>query len=150
MASSAALSAAASSASTGCASTGAADTVSAAYTGSACTGCPAAGASGCAAGTGSAGAAGAGSAGAAGAVGRAAARGADGRLGILVTRYNDDNNITSPDRCVIRLARGAFARPARAALTDDARLNTLTRLVPEADGSLVLSLEPNAFVYVEY
>ena len=85
-----------------------------------------------------------------GAVTAVAARGADGRLGILVTRYNDDNNITSPDRCVIRLARGAFARPARAALTDDARLNTLTRLVPEADGSLVLSLEPNAFVYVEY
>jgi len=80
-----------------------------------------------------------------------AAKGADGRMGLLLARFNDDDNITAAECVTLRLANGAkFPATVRTYMTDSTERNTLCRHVAEPDGSLVLRLESNAFVYVEW
>ena len=77
-----------------------------------------------------------------------AAKGPDGRIGILVTRYNDDNNVIYCKQVNIRLAKGSLAG-ARSFLTDRNTLFTERPCHERADGSLWLLMEPNSFVWIE-
>ena len=79
----------------------------------------------------------------------AAAKSADGRLGVLIVRYNEDNNVTSPVRIRVALASGASLASADCHLTDDRRIFTRTPLARNADGSADLVLRPNSFAFVE-
>ena len=77
-----------------------------------------------------------------------AARGADGRLGILVARFSNDNNVIVPRRMRIRV-NGASPAGARAYMTDYASLYTEFRPSVDADGTVSFAQEPDSFVYVE-
>jgi len=73
-----------------------------------------------------------------------------GKLGLLITRFVDDDNVTAPEKVTVRLAKGAFAGVVRYAVTDLFHSGSTMTALPEKDGSLVLSMEPNSFVYVEH
>lgn len=80
-----------------------------------------------------------------------AAKGGNGSMGLLLARYNDNDNVTSPERIQVRLAGSRRFPPAlRIYTTDSWNHNTMSRIGPGSDGSLSLVLEPNAFVYVEW
>jgi hypothetical protein len=78
-----------------------------------------------------------------------AAKGRDGSLGILVTRFMDDDNITAPEKVSVRLAKGGFAGRVRAYVTDGVRLHSPVPLVPNPQGEVSFNLAPNAFTYIE-
>ena len=77
----------------------------------------------------------------------AAARDDAGRLGVLVVRYTDDDNDVKPKEVTVRLAGGAFRNP-RCRMTD-ADLAASESPVRADGAALTLTLEPNAFVYIE-
>jgi len=77
-----------------------------------------------------------------------AAKGPDGKLGLLIVRYNDDNNMIYCKQVNVRLAAGSLAG-ARSFLTDRNTLFTERPCHENADGSLWLVMEPNAFVWIE-
>ena len=79
-----------------------------------------------------------------------AARGADGRLGILVSRYNDDDNVTSRKIVSVKLDSGSFDSRVRCHITDDFNMFTEYPVALQADGTLALALEPRSFVMVEF
>ena len=73
-----------------------------------------------------------------------------GRLGVMVVRYTDDDNLTASEKLTVRILAGrAFGAETMVLRTDDTRANSCVWKDPEADGSLVLSLPPNSFVYIE-
>ena len=76
----------------------------------------------------------------------AAAVGQDGRLGLLVARYNNDDNVSTPE--AVALALPAGRRPV-CHLTDATRLYTETPLAQNDAGEWVLTLKPNAFAFIE-
>lgn len=78
-----------------------------------------------------------------------AARNEDGRLGLFVVRYNEDNNVTSPARVTVRLASRKSFAGATLHVTDDCCVNTWMPFVPNADGSVDLILHPCSFAYLE-
>ena len=79
-----------------------------------------------------------------------AARGTDGRIGFLVARYDEDNNVTRPVRITLRRASGGSFAKATCHLTDEFRTYTETPLELNADGSADLELRPRSFAYVEF
>lgn len=78
-----------------------------------------------------------------------AAKGADGKLGILVTRFADDDNITAAEKVTLRLGSGVFEGRVRAYVTDMHHLHSATHLFLEADGSVTFNLLPNSFAFIE-
>ena len=75
----------------------------------------------------------------------------NGRHGaVLVSRYNVDNNVTWNRPVRIRLAGGAKFGKVRCHLTDAWRTYTEVPLEAGPDGSVVLSLEPCSFAFVEW
>ena len=79
-----------------------------------------------------------------------AARGEDGRIGLLLARYSEDNNVTRPERVTLRLASARSLADARCHLSDDFRLFTDVPLDINADGSADVELRPNSFALVEW
>lgn len=79
-----------------------------------------------------------------------AARGADGRLGILVSRYVMDDNITAVKDVTVRLADGNFNDAVRCHIADEFNMYTEFPIALQADGTLLLPLEPYSFVYIEF
>ena len=73
----------------------------------------------------------------------------EGKVGVLVTRYCDDDNVTAPEKVTLRLGKGAFSGIVRHFVTDAFHSGSAMTVLPEKDGSLVLSMEPNSFDYVE-
>lgn len=84
-----------------------------------------------------------------GAVTAVAAKGRDGNLGILVTRFADDGNVTAPEKVAVRLAKGGFSGRVRAYVTDGVRLQSPVPLEPDHRGVASFDLAPNAFAYIE-
>ena len=80
-----------------------------------------------------------------------AARNAEGRLGILVSRYVMDDNITAVKDVVVKLADGSkFDERVRCHITDPFSMYTEYPVALQPDGTLLLALEPDSFVYIEY
>ena len=78
-----------------------------------------------------------------------AAKGRDGGLGIFVSRFTDDDNITAPEHVTVRLAKGGFSGRVRAYVTDGVRLHSPIHLTPDHTGAVSFGLAPNAFAYIE-
>ena len=79
-----------------------------------------------------------------------AARNAEGRLGILVSRYVLDDNITSVKDVTVRLSEGKFDEKVRCHITDPYNMYTEYPVALQPDGTLVLAMDPNSFVFVEF
>lgn len=79
-----------------------------------------------------------------------AARNDEGRLGILVSRYTMDNNLTSAMNVTVSLASGKFDRSVRCHITDQFNMYTEYPVALQPDGTLLLSLEPDSFVFIEF
>ena len=78
-----------------------------------------------------------------------AARGADGRIGILLCRYTYDNNVVAAEDYVIRRADGKPFGEAIGHLTDFARTYTEIPVERAKDGALRIQLYPDSFVFIE-
>ena len=78
-----------------------------------------------------------------------AARGADGRLGILVSRYVMDDNITAVKDVTVSLEGGKFNESVRCHITDPFSMNTEFPVALQPDGTLLLPLQPDSFVFIE-
>ena len=78
-----------------------------------------------------------------------AARNAEGRLGVFIVRYDEDNNVTSPIRLTVRRASGKPLTDATLHLTDDWRIHTESYFEGNADGSIDLTLHPCSFAFLE-
>ena len=78
-----------------------------------------------------------------------AAKGADGRCAVLVTRYSDDDNVSDTGLCTIRVL-GQDLSKARCHLTDAVR--TYTEIPPSinADGSVTIRMQPLSFALIEW
>lgn len=77
-----------------------------------------------------------------------AARGTDGRLGILVTRYNESLDVVSLKKVNVRLDNGAFKK-VRCHLTDAGMLFSEYPVRIAEDGSVNLVMEACSFVFIE-
>ena len=73
----------------------------------------------------------------------------DGKLGVLVTRYTDDDNRVAPESVKVVLPHGAFAGVVRGFVTDRFHAGAAKTFLSEKDGTLILSMLPNSFVYIE-
>ena len=73
----------------------------------------------------------------------------NGRTGVLVTRYTDDDNRVSPVSVRVFLPTGASGDIVRGFVTDGFHAGAAKTFLPESDGSLILSMLPNSFVYLE-
>ena len=78
-----------------------------------------------------------------------AARNAQGKLGILVSRYCLDDNVTAVQDVTVRLAGGAFDQQVRCHITDQFNMYTEYPVALQQDGSLELALQPHSFVFIE-
>ena len=78
-----------------------------------------------------------------------AAKGPDGGLGVLISRFADDNNVTVSEKTTVRLAKGRFSGRMRGYLTDGIRMHSPLHLVPGSDGAVSFVLPPNSFMYIE-
>lgn len=74
----------------------------------------------------------------------------NGKRAVLITRYNEDNNITANVRVIVRLASGESLGGVRCLLTDDYRTFTDTGFEKNTDGSIELVLRPNSFAFLEW
>ena len=79
-----------------------------------------------------------------------AARGADGHLGILVSRYVMDDNITAVQDVTVSLSEGRFDSSVRCHITDPFSMYTELPVALQPDGTLILPLQPHSFVYIEF
>ena len=79
-----------------------------------------------------------------------AARNAEGRLGILVSRYVLDDNITAARDVAVRLDSGKFDESVRCHITDPFNMYTEYPLALQPDGTLLLSMDPDSFVLIEF
>ena len=79
-----------------------------------------------------------------------AARDADGHLGILVSRYVLDDNITAVKDVTVSLAGGKFDEKVRCHIADQFNMYTEYPIALQPDGTLLLSMDPNSFVFVEF
>ena len=70
-------------------------------------------------------------------------------LGVLVVRFDHDLNVIVP-RCVDLHVNGRPVVGVRAHMTDYASLYTEFRPVVKAEDTVSFTLEPNAFVYLEF
>lgn len=73
-----------------------------------------------------------------------------GQFGLVLARFCDDNNRTAAERVTVRLSGNwCPTSKIRAYLTDEFHLGSIFPLVPESDGAIGFSLEPNAFIQIE-
>lgn len=79
-----------------------------------------------------------------------AARDAEGHIGILVSRYVMDDNITAVKDVTLRLAGGKFDRKVRCHVTDQFNMYTEYPVALQPDGTLLLSMQPHSFVFIEF
>ena len=79
-----------------------------------------------------------------------AARNASGRLGILVSRYCQDDNITATKDITVSLAAGKFDENVRCHITDQFNMYTEYPVALQPDGTLNLAMEPHSFVFIEF
>ena len=79
-----------------------------------------------------------------------AARGTDGHLGILVSRYVMDDNITAVQDVTVSLSEGKFDEKVRCHITDPFSMYTELPVALQPDGTLVLPMQPHSFVYIEF
>lgn len=78
-----------------------------------------------------------------------AAKGKDGRLGVFVVRYHDNNNLVDTRRVTLSLPKGRSFAKARCLLTDAVRTHTETPLILNADGTASVKMQPNSFAFIE-
>ena len=78
-----------------------------------------------------------------------AARDAEGRLGILVSRYVLDDNVTAVKDVTVSLAGGKFDGKVRCHVTDQFNMYTEYPVALQPDGTLLLSMQPHSFVFIE-
>lgn len=78
-----------------------------------------------------------------------AARDNEGHLGVLVSRYTLDDNVTSNRNVTVRLASGSFGSSVRCHITDRFNMYTEYPVALQPDGTLILGLEPDSFVFIE-
>ncbi|MBQ7269662.1 MAG: hypothetical protein IJS62_07430, partial [Bacteroidales bacterium] len=71
------------------------------------------------------------------------------RLGILVSRYVLDDNITAVKDVTVRLDGGAFDGKVRCHITDEFNMYTEYPVALQEDGTLLLQLYPHSFVFIE-
>lgn len=67
-----------------------------------------------------------------------------------VSRYVLDDNITAPMDVTVRLASGSFDGKVRCHITDQFNMYTEYPVALQPDGTLLLSLQPDSFVFVEF
>ena len=79
-----------------------------------------------------------------------AARSDSGRLGILVSRYVMDDNITSVKNVKVSLDCGKFDENVRCHLTDPFSMYTEYPVALQPDGTLLLEMQPHSFVFIEF
>ena len=79
-----------------------------------------------------------------------AARDAEGHLGILVSRYVLDDNITAVKDVTVSLADGKFDGKVRCHIADQFNMYTEYPVALQPDGTLVLAMDTNSFVLIEY
>ena len=72
----------------------------------------------------------------------------DGHLGMLLTRYNDDDNVSAPVNVSVRLP-GFKAGALSCHVTDETRMFTQVPLSLRDGGEFSLSMKPNSFAYIE-
>jgi len=77
-----------------------------------------------------------------------AAKDGNGRLGVLVVRFCQDDNAAETRLVTVRLESGTFAG-AKSYFTDRLRAFTAADVRPEPDGTVVLKMTPNSFVFIE-
>ena len=75
---------------------------------------------------------------------------ASGHLGILVSRYVQDDNITAVKDVTVRLSSGSFDEKVRCHITDPFNMYTEYPVALQPDGTLLLPLQPNSFVFIEF
>lgn len=78
-----------------------------------------------------------------------AARDNEGHIGVLVSRYTLDDNVTSNRNVTVRLASGSFGSSVRCHITDRFNMYTEYPVALQPDGTLILGLEPDSFVFIE-
>ena len=79
-----------------------------------------------------------------------AAKGADGKLAVFVSRYNRDNNAVMPEKVLFCAPAGYSFDRARCHLTDTAHIHTEVPFELTADGSALLRMEPLSFALIEF
>jgi len=77
-----------------------------------------------------------------------AAVGPEGRIGGLVVRYTDNDNLSAPQSVTIK-ADGRSLAKARCHLTDKQYFFSEVIPVCNEDGSITLSFKPNSFAFIE-
>ncbi|MBR4518155.1 MAG: hypothetical protein IKO65_04045 [Victivallales bacterium] len=79
-----------------------------------------------------------------------AAIGKDGSVGVLVTRYTDNDDITAPKPVTLQIPEALRGKTPVCHLTDCLRIYTQVFPKVSADGTLTLRMQPNSFVYIEF
>ena len=77
-----------------------------------------------------------------------AARNANGKMRVMVTRYNDDNNVVTPKRVKIAVGENLSGETV-AHITDSARCYTEIPLVVR-NGEVEVAMEPNSVVVIDF
>ena len=78
-----------------------------------------------------------------------AAKGSEGSLALLVSRYCQDDNVTSSKRIRVKLESGRFSGKVRCHIMDKYNFYTEYPVALQEDGTLLLQLYPHSFVFVE-
>ena len=78
-----------------------------------------------------------------------AARNTEGKLGVLVCRYSMDDNVVASKHVTVSLAEGKFGSNVRCHLTDEFNMYTEYPIALQPDGTLLLDMQPNSFVFIE-
>ena len=79
-----------------------------------------------------------------------AAKGSDGRCGLLISRYADASEAKTCTVTVRPAKKMRFVRPVDVWITDWAHTDAIQSHLPEADGTLKLRMAPSSFLYLEY
>ena len=79
-----------------------------------------------------------------------AAKGADGKLAVFVSRYNRDNNAVMPEKVLFCAPAGYSFGKARCHLTDTAHIHTEVPFELTSDGLALLRMEPLSFALIEF
>lgn len=79
-----------------------------------------------------------------------AARNAEGNLGILVSRYELDDNITAVKDVTVSLEGMKFDGKVRCHITDQFNMYTEYPIALQPDGTLLLPMQPHSFVFIEF
>ena len=78
-----------------------------------------------------------------------AAKGANGSCAVMVTRFQDDDNVSDIGTVTVRVPSRTFTR-VRCHLTDMVRTYTEIPVERQADGSVVVQMHPYSFALIEF